>query len=347
MSLPEFYSPMAAKGGDLEAAAPYWDDPNYVAQEKLDGARYILHKNEQGIVTVYSRRISVKTGKPVDKTLQLNHLAEEFDRIAPNGTVIDGEVVAPGKSAFNLVTRVTGSTAERAFELQRDSVYLEYAAFDILALDGKPVILKSYNDREDMLTRLLQSQDSIRFIKQLPISNSGKRTLYDKVIANGGEGVILKDLREPYRPGERHKAWIKVKRQKTFDVVFMGIEDAKEMSVKKGDTEATKSRIAGMAGAIRYGQFKPFHFDAKNTMLDLGLVKVDGRNELVELGTVSGFDDAVRADITANAKKYIGRVFEVAAQAQFPKSGALQNPRFLQWRDDKRAVDCVFRPDEG
>ena len=84
--LPRFYYPQAAEGGDVAYANKHglWDDDSYVAQEKFDGARYIIHKDEQGDVRIYSRGLSKKTGEPVDKTSQLRHLADEFYHIAPS-----------------------------------------------------------------------------------------------------------------------------------------------------------------------------------------------------------------------------------------------------------------------
>ena len=122
-------------------------------------------------------------------------------------------------------------------------------------------------------------------------------------------------------------------RQGDFDVVFLGIELAAENSKKKsGETSAT--RIAGQAGAIIFGQY------VKESPLLAPVLR--------ELGTVSGFDDETRADITANHQVYTQqkRVLQVRGHERFP-TGAIRHPRFVCWRDDKSHVDCVWREDEG
>lgn len=347
-----YYFTQAAVGGDLEYAQKHglFDNPNYFAQEKLDGARYLLHKDMDGNVRIYSRQISRITGQPVDKTRQLTHLARAFMAGAPAGTVLDGEVCAPGKrSSSNLVTRVTGSKPERAFDIQRDSGFLVYKAFDLLVYDGKSMLDKPLKERLDRMYGSFIEDD--HYISILPpvYGVHRKHELYESVLRGGGEGIILKDQNAPYYEGERHKSWVKVKRQKTYDVVFMGIDLANEMTVKKGEDEATRSRIAGKAGAIRYGQYvvKKRHSAASDSELKL-VLQVPESRDLLLLGTVSGFDDGVRDDITENHERYAKeqRVFEVTAQEQF-NSGALRHPRFVQWRDDKRASSCVFRADEG
>lgn len=350
MSLVTFYAPQAAAGGTLDFAEEYFLSSNYVAQEKLDGARYVLHKRLDGTVCAYSRRTSVQTHLPVDKTAQLRHIVDEFDRQFPNGTVLDGEVVAPGairvggrpqKTSSNLVTRFTGASPEVARQYQEENGYVEYAVFDCLAYDGRELTDRPLSERLNALQHLymgvpeLGEDGGFKYISALPfcVGEDRKRRMYETVIKRGGEGIILKDLHAPYHCGKRHKSWVKVKRERTFDVVFMGIELAKETSTKKsGDVSAT--RIAGQAGAIRFGQFRTV-----SPLLPPALT---------ELGTVGGFDDATRLDITANADSYTKnhRVFEVRAQEQF-ESGALRHPRFVQWRDDKVAEDCVLRTDES
>ena len=347
--LPTFYFPQAAVGGDERSAAKFWDNDDYVAQEKLDGARYILHKDERGSVRVYSRQISKVTGAPVIKTEQLQHLADWVKARVPNGTVLDGEVVAPGISVSNNVTKVTGSKPERAMEIQQKHGFLEYRAFDLLAWSGTDYTGISYRVRHDTLVMTLRKWQQGSPIQALTmaVGTEAKRKLYAEVIAKGGEGIILKDTNSSYHQGDRHNSWVKVKKQRTFDVVFMGIELAKETTVKKGDEEASDSRIKGLAGAIRYGQY----VQPDSSLPGMALFPFSASSKIVrlkELGTVSGFDDATRADITLNALVYTAqeRVLEVTAQEQF-SSGALRHPRFVQWRDDKRSTDCIFRTDEG
>lgn len=353
--LPKFFFPQAAVGGDEKTTTPYWDDENYVAQEKLDGARYIVHYDLDGRVRIYSRQISKKTGEPVLKTEQLAHIAAEAIENLPRGTVLDGEVVALGLSSSNLVTKVTGSKPERALEVQEQHGFLRYRAFDILAYGGKVLTELPYmspscseESRSQYIANIFAPDANYKgeYIRPLTVecSETYKRKLYADVISKGGEGIILKDVRATYHQGDRHKSWVKVKKQRTFDVVFMSIELANEESVKKGAATATKTRIAGKAGAIKYGMH--VHKPAYGGEGLFFSVSVPESNELTPLGTVSGFDDAMRDDITENHEKYIGRVFEVTGQEQFA-SGAIRHPRFIRWRDDKRAEDCIFRTDEG
>jgi ATP-dependent DNA ligase len=331
VSLPNHYSVQAAVGGDEASAEPFF------------GVRMILHKDMRGRVRLYSRRISKKTGEPADNTAQLQHIADAAKAL-PNGTVLDGEVVAPGETSIsNLVTKVTGSLPARAKEVQEKDGYLIFKAFDVLAFKGIDLTIEPFIMRQSFINDMLVDLECIEAVPWYT-SERMKRKLYAEVCERGGEGLIFKRYDAPYHQGKRDKSWVKLKREKTWDVVFLGIELAKAETIKKGEEEATASRIAGKAGAIKFGQYA-----LRPTKTDTFIFAIEHKTEpvkLTEFGTCSGFDDAMRDDITENASVYIGRVFEIKAQQRFD-SGSFRHPRFLRWRDDKQAAECIFRQNEG
>ena len=145
----------------------------------------------------------------------------------------------------------------------------------------------------------------------------------ERILSEGGEGIILKDTTAIY--GEPKK-WVKVKKEINADVVIMGYEDAKEISTKSdGTVSVTKYHLQGWIGAIIFGQYK------------------DGT--LVEMGRTSGFDDETRMLLSEHKKKYLGKVIEIKANEREPE-GAFRHPQFKQFRFDKEAKDCVYYPEE-
>ena len=54
---------------------PFWTIPSYIAQEKLDGMRAIVHITKQGL-RIFSRSAGVEDPtQPLEKTSALPHLA--------------------------------------------------------------------------------------------------------------------------------------------------------------------------------------------------------------------------------------------------------------------------------
>src|SRR5690242_11574619 len=74
---------------------------SYVAQEKLDGMRAIVHVTKDGL-RIFSRSARVADpSRPLDKTSSLPHLASiQLPELV--GTILDTEILSPGKDSAEL-----------------------------------------------------------------------------------------------------------------------------------------------------------------------------------------------------------------------------------------------------
>ena len=296
-----------------------WNDKNTIVEKKCDGHRFKAHL---GVTEnrLDSRRESVVDGLYVEKTDNAPHIR---DAVVPylDGTILDGEVVAGDDS--NSVAHAFGSHATDA-----ERAALKYVAFDILFYRGEDQREKSDADRRSVLERCftqtaLGTLNCFGLMPRSPQTPAQKKAILQAALDAGEEGVMIKDTSKPYGKG-----WTKVKREARYDVIVSGYTEPKATSVKKGDTEATITRLAaeGFIGAIIFSQFR------------------DGK--LWRCGQTSGMTDEVREEISADRDAFIGRVFEISAQERFP-SGSFRHPRFVRWRDgDKSPQECIYREDE-
>lgn len=322
--------PMLAGGGRTKDK---WDSPSWVAEEKIDGSRYLLHiTKDRNRFT--SRQKSRKTKLPVEKTDNVPHLADE-DWSEFAGTILDGEM---RHKNFSKTVSIMGSLPENAISLQKDIGFIDYYVFDILEYKGKNVRDKPYRERRNILVRLIselktRSWDNAHF-SYIGIELHNKREFYDDIVKAGGEGVILKNLNGKYEDGKRSKDWIKVKKYITDDVVIIGAtkptkkyHGGNEDWYYLGDDGEKLSRayFKGWIGAIRFGKYK--------------------NGKLIELGQTSGIDDGIKERLSDGnndiKKEYIGTVMEIGAMEKIKKSGAYRHPRFLRLRNDKDAEDCT------
>lgn len=288
--------PMAAgvlKGDDLTAA---WLDVNRVAEEKLDGARYVLHLLD-GPAKLFSRRKSVTDGLRIEKSANVPHLRDLKHNMAV--TILDGEITVGSSSKSNDVTRIMGSNSLRAAEVQSVGIKAVYKVFDILKLRGENLRDLPYAERYEILKSVVAELGS-KYVVLPRRTTENKEQFYKDILAEGGEGVILKDLREPYVEGSRTTAWVKVKRNKTWNVVAMGFT--------KG-----KNAFAETFGAIKFGLYI--------------------KGKLVEVGQCSGLPLKLRQEVSANRKAYIGKVLEVTGQ-EMTEGGRIRHPQFKEWRLD-------------
>jgi ATP-dependent DNA ligase len=295
-----------------------WTDPEWVAEEKFDGDRRIAQFCSDRVHFTGTRESVDGTGF-VEKSANIPHLAAcTIPHLRLEGTVLDGEIICPetkgmsgGRSKY--VTAVMGSKPERAVALQQQNGWMEYRVFDCLWYKGADIRAHNLAARRIALQQALAEWDN-RCALPVPQSGGDKQKFFRQILKKGGEGVILKHVRHTY--GDE-KLWVKVKGEWTADVVVMGFTHG-------------NGKYAGQVGAICFGQH----------------IKIGNKLVLKELGTCSGFDDALRATFTQkNYSKYQGQVIEIAHNGREP-TGAFRHPRFKRFRSDKSPKDCVYREDE-
>lgn len=362
MTLPKWLYPMKAVTVSEDRLEELWENPYWIAEQKFDGARYLAYKHD-GIVEISSRNPAKHGGgEPVYKQDNVPHLVETLMAL-PDGTVLDGEMITHRFCQSNEVTSIMGSKPERALKLQEERGWMKYALYDIIFFNGKDLSDYNYLTRRKVLEKVFQqflSHDT-NFILA-PVFSKDKEKMYERIVEEGGEGVILKHIKSKYEwttNGKKLKApkdtWVKVKKYDTYDVVVMGYTEptmeytGKEIEtwqywykngefyyrqnehyltlLEKGFKPVTKPFYNGWIGAIRFGQYK------------------DG--ELVEIGQTSGLDDKTQHAISMNKEAYIGTVIEVGAMRQNKDTGALVHPRFIRFRDDKSPEECILFGEKG
>ena len=305
MAEPKQIKPAGCKGkGFGDKLEPYVKSSAWWAEEKFDGARYLAHVHRD--TTFFTgRRISVKTGLFVDKTLNVPHINRAMTRSDLEGTIFDGEIVYPG-AMVNSVTKIMGCVPDKAISRQQAFGWVWYMVFDIIQYKGKDVRQMSQEDRRTLLVdAYLHNFEDCPFIHismmytGLPII-----TLWKEIMERGGEGIVIKHRETPYGDG-----WVKVKKVLEDSVIVTGFTEG-------------KGKYANMIGAIKFGQY------------DDGV--------LIKFGQCSGFDDATRQLLTDNQEETIGKVLDIKFQERF-KSGKFREPRFLRFRPDLTPEDVIVK----
>jgi len=313
--------PQVARGKFTE---DLWTNDNYLAEEKLDGERFRMHIFEDGN-RFDSRCLSKKTGLFTEKTGNVPHLANlKIPKLA--GTIFDGEIKF-GIDSMSTST-IMGCLPEEAVERQYNAgKWVSYYIFDVIFYKGQDVRdLPYYVRKEIVYKEWVNHLKKNEFFKLPSCATKDKKAFCEKIWKDGGEGVILKKLDAPYTD---KKAWVKVKKAATYDVVVMGYVEANQMTVKKGEDKATISRLAknGWIGALEFGQY------------------VDGK--LKKFGQCSGMPDDIRKLFSENKRTMLYAVITIEAQSRIPKTGYFRHPRFLRMRTDKLAHQCVYWANES
>lgn len=187
----------------------------YIAEEKFDGMRAQAHISGQQ-VELYSR--------------DLNEITHSFPEIMqfflkrdlPN-LVLDGEICVYKNNEilpFQLLQKRMGRKKPGKKILGKYPAL--FISYDILYHKDNPTFDLPLSERRQLLEDLSRNHS-------LPITNQFKvkdhdhiDDLFDRALAHGNEGLLLKKKDSTYEYGQRRKSWLKVKKPGgTLDTVIM------------------------------------------------------------------------------------------------------------------------------
>ncbi len=238
--------------------------------------------------------------------------------LAPGGALIDGEVVAldhAGRPSFSALQAA----------LQDDSGALRYFAFDLLSEGGEDLTTLGNRERKARLSALLENVGTpIHYAEHV---ERGGEALFDRLCADGYEGIVSKAADAPYR-GRRSRAWLKIKCTRRQEFVILGYTE----SDKAG--RGLRSLLVGVneGGALRYAGRVGTGFDARTRdALIETLRKLARKTPAAEVPRVAA----------RGAKWVTPKLVAEVAFAEFTAEQVLRHASFLGLREDKGADEVV------
>ena len=189
---------------------------------KYDGERVQLHMNN-GKFVFYSRSL-----KPVQQ-----HKVKHFDTYIPlafphgDSMILDSEVLLIDTNTGNpLPFGTLGIHKKSQFQDANVCLFI----FDILHFNGENLMQKSIKTRRKILEEHITEIPNRVMLSELKFINQPDdlKQMIAKVIKEGLEGLVLKNVEGLYEPGKRH--WLKVKKDyllqgqmaDTADLVVLG-----------------------------------------------------------------------------------------------------------------------------
>ncbi len=314
----------------------------FSVEGKYDGERVQAHKSKSGKIFLFSRRLENITSQFPDLVIYLNKniKAKEF--------VLEGEILAIDEKGHPLPFQ-TLMQRRRKYDVEEYSkkVPIQLKAFDLLYVDEESYLHKSYEERTEKLRKIIHDDKHLTFAERIITDDLEKvETFFQTMLKEGYEGIIIKSLSGEYQAGTRGWNWIKWKKEYVQDLV-----DTFDLVVVGGFHG--RGRRSGVYGALLCASYNP---------------KKDLFETVCKVGT--GFSDEVLEKIPPLFKKYliekkparisVGKemepdvwfepaiVIEVLA-AEITQSPmhtcadglALRFPRFIRFRDDKKAEQAT------
>ena len=319
-----------------EQEAIWKDDNQWVAQEKLNGCRLILHFIKGVGTFAHSRTVSKETHRrhSLGGHLLFSDLVSDFTATVDAEAIIDKPIDTKPYTSSGGITRSSlhstaavfhmGCEASKRLQVEQSAPIIVHA-FDITNWQGTDLKRKPLCERLSYLAdfraaiNLAQLDSWFAFP---PIIFQDKKTFYDKVVSEGGEGVVLKNLNSCYEDSSsrRRDAWIKVKRQVEFDAFLSGFE-------------------RGKPGGEWRNKVGCLIFSVKTERGDHPIAKVTNFPFVIRK-RVSLYNQATNTvELSPNA---YGRVATVSGFEIAQRSYRLSHPRILRWRGDLTQDQCVY-----
>ncbi len=283
---------------------------HWVYEPKYDGFRAIAFVDGDE-ATIQSRG-----GKP---------LSRYFPELAfpPGRYVLDGEIVIDGDDGLQdfdaLQNRIHPAASRIAMLAEQTPAH--YIAFDVLARDDESLLDLPLTERRTILEGLVAEPVTLT-----PLTDDPEQA---EPWLERGEGVVAKDRRAPYRPGQR-TGMVKVKRVRTIDAVVAGWRPGKE----EGTVGSLILGLYSPEGKLHIvGHCSGFRAAEKRTLVD--------KLKPYETGH-RGHGDASR---WKNEKEleWIDLRPELVVEITYDHTsgGRIRHgTKILRWREDKAPQDC-------
>lgn len=182
----------------------------FAVDAKLDGIRIQVHKHAQE-VSVFTRSLEEIGGR-------LPEVVEAVRGLPATDLILDGEALSldetgrprPFQETASTTATRSGATGIRPF------------FFDLLLHEAESLIQAPTSTRLERLDAVVP--EPMRVTRLVTDSAAAAGDFFDRAVADGQEGVIIKRLDAPYDAGRRGSAWVKVKPRHTLDLVVLAVE---------------------------------------------------------------------------------------------------------------------------
>ncbi|MBT3836235.1 ATP-dependent DNA ligase [Candidatus Woesearchaeota archaeon] len=329
---------LAQRIGDLDDLEKKM--PGKVSVEgKYDGERVQAHKTKDGKIQLFSRRLD-------NTTAQFPDLVKYLEDIKAKEFILEGEILAIDENGKPLAFQ-TLMQRRRKNDVEEyiKKVPVQIKVFDLLYVNGKTVFNDPFQERRKIINKIVPKGKHIMPAEEILTDDVEEiNDFFQKMLDDGYEGIMIKALDGVYQAGTRGWNWIKWKKEyvkemsDTFDLVVVGAYYG-------------RGRRSGVYGALLCAVYDSEN-DSFETLCKLGTGLTD--SVLEELPEKLKRYESSKKPARVNCKKEMipdvwfkpGVVVDVLAaeltKSPFHTAGvALRFPRFLRFRDDKKAEQAT------
>lgn len=317
----EGFSPMMATSG----TAADLDGSDWQFELKWDGVRALIVADDRKI-RILSRNGNDVTATYPELTARTCWPEQPF--------VADGEIIAVGPSGrpdFGLLQGRMKLTRAADVAKARAEIPVRLMLFDLLSDGGEDLRRLPYAKRRQRLEDFHLTP--ICPVELSPILNERIEHILESAQELGLEGVMAKRTDSRYVSGQRTRTWIKIKLERTQEVVVGGWRPG-----KGGRQSSVGSLLVGIpdGNKLRYVGRVGSGFSTRE-LLEL-------RQKMDRLARKTSPFDGVPAEDAGDAQWVAPQLVGEVTFGEWTGSGKLRHPVWRGWRLDKTAEEVVPEP---
>jgi len=190
---------------------------------KYDGFRLQLHRNKDKI-KLYTRRLE-------NVTKQFPDVAEIIkNNIKSENYILDAEVIGiDPKTKKWLAFQHISQRIKRKYDIHQmtKDIPVMVNLFDAVQINNENLIKKPFSERRAIIKQItIEIPEKLQLAKKIITDNPEEaEKFYNEALEKGNEGIMVKNLNAPYKPGSRVGYGVKVKpTMETLDLVIIGAE---------------------------------------------------------------------------------------------------------------------------
>ncbi len=207
------------------------------SSDKTPQSTLFNNKKEDYFIKTYTRNLE-------ETTHQYPEIIEAAKKqIKEESVILDGEGIGYNKETGEFLPFQETMQRKRKYDIAETAknIPFKYFVFDILYLNGEPLIEKTLKERRGLLNKIIAPGEVIKVDDYIETDKFEKLEEYFEIAKSQGlEGIVVKTPGDPYQAGARSYSWIKYKKadQKllddTVDCVVLGYYYGKGVRSKFG-----------------------------------------------------------------------------------------------------------------
>ncbi len=320
----------------------HMDKKRMVEMGDSDQLTFFDNKKKMPYVRSFTRNLEESTNMFPDL------VKAAIEQIDADSVILDGEAVGYDPKTQKMIPFQETSQRKRKHGIMEkvSEIPLRYFVFDLLYLNGKPLLDLSFNERREKLKKIVRKGETIVVDEQRIVEDPEELLeFFNEIKGQGLEGVVMKKLDSKYEAGGRGYSWVKFKREETG-----GLEDTID-GVILGYYLGKGNRAKFGIGGFLVGLFDP-QKDAFTTVCKVGsgpteeewqeIKKRVDKIKTKEKPANLEIDKTLVPDVWSKPEIIVViRADEITVSEVHTAGYALRFPRLMAFREDKSATDST------